>query len=124
MNHCINCGNNIPDEVKTCNEAGFGDDCEKTLATVPKDYQEVERIVETFAAKFTYSEGHELHNQAVYPYPLPKVQAWLRDTLATYGNLRELQGVEEIIKIAKEKSINIGGRKWIDSSDFIEAIKE
>jgi hypothetical protein len=31
---------------------------------------------------------------------------------------------EEIIKIADEKSINIGGRKWIDSSAFIEAIKK
>ena len=23
MNHCINCGNNIPDEYTTCKEAGY-----------------------------------------------------------------------------------------------------
>ena len=68
-----------------------------TNTPMPKDYQEIERIVENFAAKFTYREGSELHNIAVYPYPLPTVQAWLKDTLTTYGNAT----VDEIIKIAE-----------------------
>jgi hypothetical protein len=27
MNHCNKCGNNIPDNTDTCEEAGFGDGC-------------------------------------------------------------------------------------------------
>jgi hypothetical protein len=32
MNHCKNCGNNIPDTVNTCEEAGFGEGCGKKFA--------------------------------------------------------------------------------------------
>lgn len=31
MNHCIECGNNIPDDTTTCKEAGFGEDCGNKL---------------------------------------------------------------------------------------------
>jgi len=34
MNHCKKCGNNIPDETETCEEAGFGEGCGNTLPTL------------------------------------------------------------------------------------------
>ncbi len=34
MNHCKICGNNIPDEVEDCHQAGFGEGCMKTMRTM------------------------------------------------------------------------------------------
>lgn len=72
---------------------------------MPKDYQEVERIVEEFRTRFDSllgkpvccqmknndcgCDGHTYADEAV---------AFIEDTLTTYGNARELQGVEKVEK--------------------------
>jgi hypothetical protein len=55
---------------------------------MPKDYQEIERIVEDFLDKFPVRN----------PEIEPTIKDWLRTTLTTYGNARELQGVEKVIE--------------------------
>lgn len=56
MNHCINCGNNILNEVKTCGEAGFGDGCGNTLSNMPKQPPEGRVSVESIVEEFPYYE--------------------------------------------------------------------
>jgi hypothetical protein len=110
MNHCINCGNNIPDEVKTCGEAGFGDGCGKKLATMPKDYQEVEKIVDEYKSLFHYTYDQVDENLTTTN------EKYLRQALTTYGNARE----EEIIKIAegKKKEIDLHPETNADYLEF------
>jgi hypothetical protein len=94
MNHCINCGNNIPDEVKTCGEAGYGD-CRKKADPMPKDYQEIEEI----------SINITSHLAGVLPSGLyDRLENDIIKALTTYGNARELQGVEKVEKGVPEKS--------------------
>jgi hypothetical protein len=73
---------------------------------MPKDYQEVERIVEEFEATWSdfigdieFSEAFaHLAQDPEVPLVLPEMAHWLRTTLTTYGNTR----VEEIIKIVEK----------------------
>jgi len=66
----------------------------------PTPHSEVEGLVEAFAARFTYREGHDLHNVAIYPYPLPTVQDWLRTAITTHSaKVREAWLREEIVKL-------------------------
>jgi hypothetical protein len=56
---------------------------------MPKDYQEIERIVEDFE----YFDGQ------CYPN---RHSDWLRNTLTTYGNAREREGVEKVLHALQE----------------------
>ena len=59
MNHCKNCGNNIPDETSTCAEAGFGDGCGKTLRGESEDLKkEWERELNNLEL-LNYCEHHD-----------------------------------------------------------------
>jgi hypothetical protein len=72
---------------------------------MPKDYQEIERIVELL--KEQYIEKF----RKTWGFPLTDEQAeemdWWRDkiktTLTTYGNARELEGVEKVEKGVPEE---------------------
>lgn len=57
-----------------------------TNTHMPKDYQEVERIVEEICY-----EGAKIGS----PVPLEVYQA-IKKALTTYGNARELEGVEKV----------------------------
>jgi hypothetical protein len=81
---------------------------------MPKDYQEIERIVEDFLDKFPVRN----------PEIEPTIKDWLRTTLTTYGNARELQGVEKVIEMCEELRgdwDNIERDKALD--DLIHSLK-
>ena len=76
---------------------------------MPKDYQEIERIVELL--KEQYIEKFKKN----WGFPLTDEQAeemdwWvgnIKTTLTTYGNARELEGVEKVEKIVHDELYEI-----------------
>ena len=103
---------------------------------MPKDYQEVERIVEEFEATWSdfigdieFSEAFaHLAQDPEVPLVLPEMAHWLRTTLTTYSNAQ----VEEIIKMAEGNKRNypmVDEPEWrrgcIEAlDDLIQAIKK
>jgi hypothetical protein len=90
---------------------------------MPKDYQEIERIVklleEQYIEKFKKDWG----------FPLTDEQAeeknwWvgnIKTTLTTYGNARELEGVEKCIKLSDEIELREpdgGTKQWMAFKAF------
>ena len=97
---------------------------------MPKDYQEIERIVEEFKHNNLLVWHSIAHS---YQSRQQSQVDWLRTTLTTYGNAR----VEEIINIAEgmkvtesrlDTSESVLGQKqcvWNQAlTDLIEAIKK
>ena len=75
---------------------------------MPKNYQEIERIVEEFTDNYD-SEGKDGGIVFSTGFNGILIEEWLKDILTTYGNARELQGVEKVedqyasdIKVLKE----------------------
>jgi hypothetical protein len=65
---------------------------------MPKDYQEVEKIVEEFEDNFCFGfvKGRPIHLDD--HVDAKEAIDWLRAALTTYGNARELEGVEKVEK--------------------------
>jgi hypothetical protein len=93
---------------------------------MPKDYQEVERIVEEFQNKDHIITSDGGLYVAVDAH-------WLRTTLTTYGNARELQGVEKVANIIRELRyhedsishlISRGGIDWQNMQGKMSAFNE
>ncbi len=115
----------MPKDCKYCG----GHDCPECDG-MPKDYQEVERIVEEFRVEFceylTYRnnqipcwKGTKKENINLIPTS-NTVEDWLRTTLTTYGNARELQGVEKVeIWVKNHYNQNTGE---IDSTELLHYI--
>ncbi len=63
---------------------------------MPKDYQEVERIVEEFDDMIAGFWGEK---SSIYEALSGKYNDWLRTTLTTYGNTRVEEIIQKIIDI-------------------------
>ncbi len=106
--YCKEHKNNSDVSCKVCNASFAANQravasdaiCHQMLNTMPKDYQEVERIVEEFFTQQdehgysvdTAASGGDLNSKEyVRTFLTPK----LLELLTTYGNARELEGVEK-----------------------------
>jgi hypothetical protein len=58
---------------------------------MPKDYQEIEKIVEELTLELSYGGRGNLLDDTM---GMDTVRDLIRTTLTTYGNARELEGVE------------------------------
>jgi hypothetical protein len=80
---------------------------------MPKDYQEIERIMEEFDIKFpainensyeilekldTKTNGERIARAISYNTARSEYRDWLRTKLTTYGNSRALEAVEKVEK--------------------------
>jgi hypothetical protein len=97
---------------------------------MPKDYQEVEMIVEEFLVFHRELKvPDELLNDfnKFENYVLEHEKDWLRTTLTTYGNARELEGVEKCIKLSDEIELREpdgGTKQWMAFKAFRNTMRD
>ena len=93
-----------------------------------KDYQEVEKIVSDFCKEFQADRGFGEQPQFVGgAFDINDYIDWLRSTLTTYGNARELQGVEKCIKLSDEIELREpdgGTKQWMAFKAFRNAMRD
>jgi hypothetical protein len=99
MNHCKNCGNNIPDDTSTCEEAGFGDGCGKTLGNTSLPY--IEQQIEEFRETFSVPTAKDNWTPDTYPHPLGIVN-WLTSALLSAMQERDRQVIELLEGMKKQ----------------------
>lgn len=74
MNHCIKCGNNIPDDTTTCEDAGFSEGCGRTM-------NEKECCEECLKCP-DYTKHDFCHNKSCACHTPQEKEPWEKESLA------------------------------------------
>jgi hypothetical protein len=91
---------------------------------MPKDNQEEERIVEELTLELSYGGRGNLLDDTM---GMDTVRNLIRTTLTTYGNTRELAGVEKCIKLSDEIELREpdgGTRQWMAFKAFRNTMRD
>ena len=108
MNHCKQCGNNIPPDVQDCEQAGFGEGCGKTLSNMTNKERSVEELAKQIAM---FPDDDILPEDMMIDYDRIKVGDIHKIITQTLQSERQKR--EEVVKAERERI-----KEWIEDKPW------